>query len=134
MHPDTGAQFVEIDRLGEIIHPTHIKGMHDMLGLGQPGHEDHRHLRDAGHRLEPRAGLKAIEARHHRIHEDDIGHDLAGNAERGFTAAGQQDRNALRFQRRGEKSSTTRWNRRPPGQCIASQPRSCSPTLLRIAA
>ena len=53
MDADAGAQFVDVDRLGEIIDAAGPQRVDHMLGLGEAGHEDHRHLRHRAIRLQP---------------------------------------------------------------------------------
>ena len=90
MHPYASTQFVNIDRLGEVINAAAFERMYDMLGLGQPGHENHRHMGKRCHGLEPPAGFKPIQARHHSVHQYHIGRDAHGNVQRCFATAGHQ--------------------------------------------
>ena len=68
MHADARQQLVEDDRLGDVVDAAGLEPLDDVLGLAEPGHEDHRHMRERLVALEPAAGLEAVHARHHRVH------------------------------------------------------------------
>jgi hypothetical protein len=67
MHANPRQHLLDDDRLGHVIDATGLQAAHDVLGFGQPGHENHRHVGEAGVALEPPACLKTVHARHHGI-------------------------------------------------------------------
>jgi len=84
--------FGRLDRLGHIIQPACLEALDDMLGLGQSGHEHHWHMTHRFHLFNATAGLEAIDARHHRVQQNDVGHDHGQSFECRQTIGGDQYR------------------------------------------
>ncbi len=104
MDTDAGAQFIDVDWLAEIIDAAGFQRVHDMLGLGQAGHEDDRHLCHRGIRLQPTAGLEAVHGGHHRVEQDDIGRDALDDTKCGRARRGDQHREAGLFECVGQEA------------------------------
>ena len=103
-----GAQFVDIDRLGEIIDAAGFERVDDMFGLGQSGHEDHRHLRYGRIGLQRPAGLKTVHAGHDGIHQDHVRRDAIDDIDGGVARGGDQHGEAGLLQSVGEKAQRFR--------------------------
>ena len=90
VHADARQQLARDDRLGDIVDAARLQALDDVLGVGQAGHEDDRHVRQRAVLLEAAAGLEAVGARHHRVHQDHVGRHLLDDRERMLAFAGDQ--------------------------------------------
>jgi len=68
MDADARQQLVGNDRLGHVVDAAGFQPLDDVLGLGEPGHEDDRHMGERLVALEAAGGLEAVDARHHGVH------------------------------------------------------------------
>ena len=112
MHADAGTQLVDVDRLGEIVDAAGFQRVHDVLGLGEAGHEDDGHLRQAGTRLDAPAGLETVHRRHDGVEKHEIGRDALDDIERGGSGCGDQHRETGMLQRVRQETQRLRASRR----------------------
>jgi hypothetical protein len=110
-HVDAHArqQFVHVHRLADIVHAAHLEPFDHVLALGQAGHEDHGHVRGFGVGLDARGGLEAVHAGHHRVHQHQIGHNVAQQVQRRRARCRHQHGDPARFQRIGQQAQRIRF-------------------------
>ena len=70
-----------------------------MFGFGQAGHEDDRDVRGLLVGLQPARDLEAVDAGHHRVEQDDVGHRLGGALQRALAVGCDQHRIARLVER-----------------------------------
>ena len=76
VHCHAGQHLFGPDGLGHIVHTTGLQRGHQVLGLGQPGHENDRDMGGARGRLEPSRHLKSVDAGHHGVQQHNVGQHL----------------------------------------------------------
>ena len=108
MHADARQHLLDHDRLGDVVDAAGFQPAHDVLGLGEPGHEDDRHVGKARVALEPPAGLEAVHAGHHGVEQDDVGRDLVDDAHRGRAVERHHHGHAGAVERVGEQPQRLR--------------------------
>ena len=79
-----------IDRLGQVFVGASLKAEDDILGVGFCGHQNDRHERQVGVRLQPAADFEAVELRHHHVEQDQVGQLFAGDGKRFLAIASLQ--------------------------------------------
>ena len=84
-------------RLGDVVDAARLQALNDVLGIAQAGHEDDGDMRQRAVLLQTAAGLKAVGAGHHRIHEDHVGRYFLDDRKGMITFAGHQDGHAGLF-------------------------------------
>ncbi len=69
-HP--GAYFLELERLGYVVHRAHVEGPHFVQGFAQGRQEQHGDLAQLVVLLQAPTDLVAVHLRHHDVEEDEI--------------------------------------------------------------
>ena len=90
VHADTRQHFLDHDRLGHVVDAACLQSAHDVLGFGEPRHEDDRYVGQTRIALQPFAGLESVHARHHRVEQHDVGLRAMRQLQRGLAAGGHQ--------------------------------------------
>ena len=80
----------------------------DVLGLREPGHEDHRQVREQLVALQAPAGLESADAGHPRVQEHEVRRDLLDQIERGLAVRRDQDREAGMIEGVGQEAQGLR--------------------------
>jgi hypothetical protein len=92
VHVHARQHFLGLDRLGDVVDAARLQRRHQVLGFGQPGHEDDGNVRRGGVGLQAARHLEAVDARHHRVEQHDVGQRLRGALQRLLAAGGHQHR------------------------------------------
>ena len=71
-----------VDGFGDVFVAARIEPGYDVVRVGLGRHQNDRHERQAGVRLELPADLDAVLARHHDVEQDEIGGQLTCGAQR----------------------------------------------------
>ena len=72
MRFDPRQNLFRLDRLGDVIHRPQFQPFHLVNRLRERGHEHDRNIAGALVRFQPPARLKAVNARHHDIEQNQI--------------------------------------------------------------
>src|SRR5690348_1273934 len=96
--PDRVQQFVAGERFGQVLLGTHDPAARLVEQAVLGGQHDHRRGTEHVVVLDQRAGLIAIQPRHHDVHEDDVGTQIGDLGQRLETVHGGQHLRALFLQ------------------------------------
>ena len=91
-----------IDRLGQIFVGAGIEALDHVLAVRLGGHQDDRHERHAGIRLDAAGHFDAVDLRHHHVEQNKVWQMLLGGGERLLAVAGLQQFVAVDFQPRDQ--------------------------------
>ena len=108
MNADPRQHLLDHDRLGHVVDAAGLQPAHDVLGLGEPRHEDHRDIGKARITLEAAAGLEPVDARHHGVEQHDVRRDLVDDAHRGGAVERHHHRHPGAVKRVGEQPQRLR--------------------------
>ena len=108
MHFQPRQQFGQHDGLFHIVHAAGRQAIEHIFGFSQPGHEDHRHGCQCRIGLDAPRRLEPVDARHHRIHQHQIGQFRSQAGECGVAIPGNAHAIAFAFQRVGEEAQRIR--------------------------
>ena len=86
--PDPSEELHRLDRLVDVHHPAGLEAGGDVLRTVAGGDEDDRDVRGLRVGLQEPRGLPPVEARHHDVHEDQIGLLLHCHGDRVVSVAG----------------------------------------------
>jgi hypothetical protein len=98
MRLDPGEKFLNLERLADIVDRSCRECRNFVSGVGQRGHEDYGDVACARVRLEPAAGLKAVDSRHHHVKKDEVRLDQSRPLDALFAIPGDQDLELVGFQ------------------------------------
>ena len=103
MHAQPRQQFGQHDRFLDVIHPAGGEAINDIFGFRQPGHENHRHSGQRRIGLDAAGGFKSVDARHHGIHQYQIGQFGGQAGQRRQPVAGDAHAITFAFQAIGQE-------------------------------
>jgi len=102
MNTNPGQQLRNVGRLADIIDAADLKRFDDMFAFAQSGHENDRDMREARSLLDPDCRLEPVHPRHHRIHQDEIGHNMRQQLQCSRAGGGNENPNVHCLQRIGQ--------------------------------